>query len=67
MPDPDKQIDLEQTEYRREPRKNEPFFAPGAGTRIKWFAIMFAISTVIGIVSWFIVYGGIRPFVESFY
>lgn len=63
MPDPDKQIDLEQTEYRREPRKNEPFFAPGAGLRVKWFLIMFAVSIVCGVV----VYGFIKPAVESFF
>lgn len=62
-----RQIDLEQTEYRRAPRKGEPFFAPGAGQRIKWFLIMSAISVTIGAIMWVVVYLGIKPAFYAFF
>lgn len=55
-----RQIDLEPNEYRR-PHKGEPLFAPGAGTRVKWFLIMSAITLLIGAIMWVVVYQGIKP------
>lgn len=61
----DKQIDLDQTDYRRKPRKREPLLAYGAGSRIKWFLTMFAVSLAVGAVMWFVVYLGIKPVTEA--
>lgn len=44
---PPKQIDLDQTEYRTEPRKGEPIFAPGGIA----FLVSLVIMTIIGM--WF--------------